>query len=217
MLSVVEHAGMRTSIRGRRVLRKPACHSRRRMLESASSDSLYLFEHLFPIGSLQNEYNNFRNIMDFDCPHCGQGLSAVPEDAGIVVDCPQCGKPVQIPAMPKVGVISSHSNVRGPRLRRPPRTLAERIADVRASAHPKVPKPPAVTIAAFLIVAGVFWGVFDILTNTIVPLSDMAIALFVASSCLMLFLAVGINSGFGWCRVLFLVLSVLGLFFPLSR
>lgn len=49
------------------------------------------------------------------------------------------------------------------------------------------------------------------LTHSIVPLSDTGVAVFVGVGCFMLFLAFGINSGFGWCRVLFLVLSVLGI------
>ncbi len=34
----------------------------------------------------------------FDCPNCGQKLTAKPEMAGVIIDCPSCGSQVQVPA-----------------------------------------------------------------------------------------------------------------------
>lgn len=33
----------------------------------------------------------------FDCPHCGHGLVIDYRGAGLVIECVQCGKPVQVP------------------------------------------------------------------------------------------------------------------------
>lgn len=34
----------------------------------------------------------------FDCPNCGQKLTAKPEMAGVIIDCPACGSQIQVPA-----------------------------------------------------------------------------------------------------------------------
>ena len=34
----------------------------------------------------------------FDCPNCGQKLTAKPEIAGVIIDCPSCGSQIQVPA-----------------------------------------------------------------------------------------------------------------------
>lgn len=34
----------------------------------------------------------------FDCPNCGQKLTAKPEMAGVIIDCPSCGSQIQVPA-----------------------------------------------------------------------------------------------------------------------
>ncbi len=34
----------------------------------------------------------------FDCPNCGQKLTAKPEMAGVFIDCPSCGSQIQVPS-----------------------------------------------------------------------------------------------------------------------
>ena len=34
----------------------------------------------------------------FDCPNCGQKLTAKQEMAGVIIDCPACGSQIQVPA-----------------------------------------------------------------------------------------------------------------------
>lgn len=34
----------------------------------------------------------------FDCPSCGQKLTAKPEMAGVIINCPSCGSQIQVPA-----------------------------------------------------------------------------------------------------------------------
>ncbi len=34
----------------------------------------------------------------FDCPNCGQKLTAKAEMAGVIIDCPSCGSQIQVPA-----------------------------------------------------------------------------------------------------------------------
>jgi len=47
-----------------------------------------------------------RDFMDivFNCPHCGTELEVEAEAAGESIDCPACGKPIQIPSGPPTGV-----------------------------------------------------------------------------------------------------------------
>src|SRR5687768_14213534 len=35
--------------------------------------------------------------MKFECPQCGQHLTASTEEIGVVAPCPSCGKPVRVP------------------------------------------------------------------------------------------------------------------------
>lgn len=36
----------------------------------------------------------------FDCPHCNKSLAIDPRGAGLVITCPDCSQPVQVPGLP---------------------------------------------------------------------------------------------------------------------
>ena len=36
--------------------------------------------------------------MDNTCPHCGEGVTLLPEYAGKTLGCPHCGKPIHVDA-----------------------------------------------------------------------------------------------------------------------
>lgn len=40
------------------------------------------------------------NDIVFDCPHCGKSLAIDQRGAGLVVTCPDCSQPVQVPGLP---------------------------------------------------------------------------------------------------------------------
>lgn len=37
--------------------------------------------------------------IEFECGHCGQSLIVEDEGAGMTIDCPKCGEPVEIPGV----------------------------------------------------------------------------------------------------------------------
>jgi transcription elongation factor Elf1 len=40
------------------------------------------------------------NDIVFDCPHCGKSLAIDPRGAGLIITCPDCSQPVQVPGLP---------------------------------------------------------------------------------------------------------------------
>lgn len=40
------------------------------------------------------------NDIVFDCPHCGKSLAIDQRGAGLIVTCPDCQQPVQVPGLP---------------------------------------------------------------------------------------------------------------------
>jgi DNA-directed RNA polymerase subunit RPC12/RpoP len=185
-------------------------------------------------------------MIDFECPNCGQELSADQSDRGQVFPCPQCGESVQVPNAFKLPEKKKSVTIRSSSQRqcpfcgeliqktatkcrycgewitgknRAPRSFSDEYG-FKTTAPKRVEKPGCVTFAVFLMVVQLVLG-------WIVSIADPSFRASLAAmgtdptfanvvggvtTFILGLIILGINTGHGWCRMLFLVLT--GISFP---
>lgn len=177
--------------------------------------------------------------IQIQCPHCGTTLVGDTDEAGALYPCPNCGKEVQIPAArpsakaptPKIKIASStrqcpycgeviqRSAIKckfcGEFLTGKDRLPSSGLPDMSSYRNEpqKVAKPACVSIAVFILFAQMFIGLFRMLFDPVSKQfleSSSGAFIYGFVTFLFLLLYFGIAVGIGWCRILFIVLDIIG-------
>lgn len=184
-------------------------------------------------------------MIDFECPNCGQELSAELSDRGNVFPCPQCGENVQVPNAFKLPEKKRQVSIRSSSQRecpfcgeliqksatkcrycgewltgknRAPRSFADEYG-FKSTTPKRVEKPGSVTFAVFLmfvqLVGSWLYSLFSPEYAAMLAAmgTDPTFAMTVGgiTSFVIAMIAIGINTGHGWCRMLFLILTGIAL------
>lgn len=177
--------------------------------------------------------------IQIQCPHCGTTLVGDTDEAGALYPCPNCGKEVQIPAArpsvkaptPKIKIASStrqcphcgeviqRSAIKckfcGEFLTGKDRLPSSGLQHISSyqSAPQKVERPACVSIAVFFLFAQLLIGLFRMVFDPTVKqfLNSSATSFFYGFiTVLFTLLLIGVAVGIGWCRVLYIILDIIG-------